>query len=537
LRIAHPAAHRDALPTREGFEVTVPNHQKKRIDVTLPPDEALSAARAALLEPIPENQRMLRDRVGNELFRNGVFVRITRDDDDEPILVRHTHHTLRELLAQRAEFGSLDRRGEWSVVDVPGSIVSQIIDAPDVLAVPIVNQIVNAPVFGPNGELHTEPGLLAEARVWYEATDAMKLLWDVPEHPTQEHISLALQWIDGIFCEFPFASKADYANALALLLQPFLRPMIDGPTPLFDVEAPTAGTGKGKLVKAALLPAMGYAVAAHPEPAEGDEWRKHIVAFLLKGKPVFFLDNVMNRLASSTLSSALTESTIDDRILGQSKIVSAKVRCTWVVTANNPRFSQEVARRAVQIRIDSGLARPQARTFKNPELERWVLEHRGQIVWSALTIIRAWVVANPRPMGTVIIGSFENWCKVMGGVLDVAGFGADFLGNREAFWSEHTDEESESLCTALEVWWNAFQETPVTAGELARLPVHGDFVPSTLADVLLDDEDVGKLTARGKATKVGIRLRRLERRVLCDYRIEALQELRQNRKQYVLRRG
>lgn len=507
------------------------------IDVAAPPNEMLAVARGALASEIREDERMLRDRVGNELFRNGVLVRIARDDDGEPVLAPHTTNTMTELLSQRAWFV---RRGQGDAprtVAPPASLVKQVLDAPDVLDVPVVEQLVSSPVFGPSGELVTEPGLLRDARAWYEATDGMKLAWEVPEEPTAEHVAYACSWIDELFCDFPFATKADRANAWALLLQPFVRPMIAGPTPLFDVESPTAGTGKGKLVRAALLPALGYEVAAHQVPSDNAEWRKTVIAFLLKGKSVFLLDNVNERLDSGVLASALTEPRVEDRILGASKIVTLPVRCTWVMTANNPRLSQEIARRAVQIRLDARVARPQERDgFRHDPLETWARDNRGQLAWSALTLVRAWLAAG-RPRGSVTMGSYESWCHVLGGVLDVAGLGADFLGNREAFWTDHMDEESDETCAALDHWWATFRDRPVGAREVADVPVSDPAggPPVTLADLLLGGRGEGP-TRQARRVMVGNRLRDLTGRVLCEYRVESAGTSK-GRKLYVLRRG
>ena len=51
--------------------------------------------------------------------------------------------------------------------------------------------------------------------------------------------------LDELLADFPFASQADRANAVAWLLLPLIRPSIDGPTPLHLIEAPIQGTGKG----------------------------------------------------------------------------------------------------------------------------------------------------------------------------------------------------------------------------------------------------------------------------------------------------
>jgi len=57
--------------------------------------------------------------------------------------------------------------------------------------------------------------------------------------------------LDELLIDFPFADEASRANALALLLLPYVRPLIVGPTPLHLITAPTQGTGKDLLAQLA----------------------------------------------------------------------------------------------------------------------------------------------------------------------------------------------------------------------------------------------------------------------------------------------
>ena len=80
----------------------------------------------------------------------------------------------------------------------------------------------------------------------------------------------------------------------------------------------------------------------------------------------------------------------------------------------------ELARRTVRIRLDAKMDRPWERTeFRHPHLLEWVMQHRGELIWTALTLIRAWLVAG-QPEGASVLGGFEAWSRVVGGVLSVA---------------------------------------------------------------------------------------------------------------------
>src|SRR5207244_6725322 len=142
-------------------------------------------------------------------------------------------------------------------------------------------------------------------------------------------------------------------------------------------------------------------------------------------------DNVPAAVNSPVLSKALTDRLWDDRILGRSECARALVRCTWAATANNPSYSDEIARRIVPIRLIPQVDRPELLTgFRHPELESWVNAHRGDLLWSLCVFVRAWQAGGSRPPKVGLLGSYEAWSRVVGGMLEAAGY-TDVLGNRE----------------------------------------------------------------------------------------------------------
>src|SRR5262249_7363276 len=158
---------------------------------------------------------------------------------------------------------------------------------------------------------------------------------------------------------FPFVSESEKAHAVATALAPFVRDLIDGPTPLYSVEAPSAGTGKTLLVELLTLPALGRPISAMTEGRDEDEWRKRLFAKLRSAPSILLLDNIKRRLESGALASAITSYPLwEDRILGVSEIARVPVRCIWIATGNNPALSSEMTRRTVRIRLDAQVDRP-----------------------------------------------------------------------------------------------------------------------------------------------------------------------------------
>jgi hypothetical protein len=408
-----------------------------------------------------------------------------------------TPDRLRYALARASRWERLEhtRKGTRAVEALPPiAVVLDLLAAP-APPLPGLDRIVTVPTFTPRGRLRVTPGYDPDGRAYY-APPSDLIVPPVPPHPTADEIGrAALLLLDELLGEFPFTGPAERAHALALLLLPFLRDLIDGPTPMHLVEAPTPGTGKTLLVDALGWPALGHATPAMAEGRDDDEWRKRITAKLLASAPAVNLDNLRRPLDSSAVASAITATLYEDRILGRSEIEAVPVRCSWSATGNNPRLSLEMARRTVRIRLDARTEEPWRRTgFRHADIRAWAQAHRGRLIAAALTLGQAWLDAG-RPAGTQTLGMFEAWVHVMGGVLGAAGIDG-FLGNLDEFYQD-ADLEGAEIRAFLDAWWTAHRDSSVTAAELLRL----DALPSRVTDggkTREDREDRGRATRLGK---------------------------------------
>lgn len=278
--------------------------------------------------------------------------------------------------------------------------------------------------------------------------------------------------------DFPFADEGSRAHALALLLQPFLRPYIDGPTPMYLIDAPGRGTGKGLLADVIAIVTLGHPAWVMSQPRDEDEMRKQITASLMEGSPMILLDNV-SRLYSGPLCAVLTTTQWKDRRLGQSKMVEVPNHATWLATGNNVSLSDEMLRRVVSIRIDSGVERPEDRNnFKHEDLLGWTREHRAELVSACLSIINV-SVTQGMPRGTAALGRFESWAGVMGGIQEVAGV-RGFLSNRDRLYTV-ADLQSEDWSAFCEAWYESYGEHPVTAKDLLEVAKNQNLLIDVLA--------------------------------------------------------
>jgi hypothetical protein len=442
------------------------------------------------------------------LFTRGrVLVRVVHDG--------HGAHA--EALTKAALRGHLARAADWQHVDpgtgatvevAPPPAVVDDIDALPGWPFPPLERVTPAPVFAHDGTLVVAPGYHQAAATYY-APPAPLELPPVPPAPTPADLAEARRLLLAeLLGEFPFTGPAERAHALALLLLPFARALIDGPTPLHVIEAPTEGTGKGLLADAAMLVYQGRAADPMAEGRDDDEWRKRITARLLAAAEYVFIDNLRRPLDSGALAAALTAERWTDRLLGQSKDVTVPARAIWVVTGNNPELSSELVRRTVRVRLDRGVDRPYLVTgFRHHPLRDWTRAHRAALVRAACTLIQAWLAAG-RPPGRHTLGSYEAWARVMGGILDVAGVDG-FLANLDEVYATAT-AALDALRALAEVWWDTHGPTPVGVAALYQLVQTHEL---GLLDAARNDE-------HSRRTRLGRLLRDSRGRVVGHWRIE-----------------
>ena len=128
------------------------------------------------------------------------------------------------------------------------------------------------------------------------------------------------------------------------------------------------------------------------------------------GDPVILIDNVTGDLEGNTLCTALTQETIQARVLGLSEVVRLSTRSLVLATGNNLRLKGDLTRRAVVCRLDAKMANPEERRFDfDPVAE--VRQSRASLVVDALTVLRAFIDAG-KPVVLSPFGSFEDWTLV-----------------------------------------------------------------------------------------------------------------------------
>ena len=363
-----------------------------------------------------------------------------------PIIRTMAPPTVRERLSAAATWVKYNGKSKSHVPCLPPeSVVGAVAARGEWGGVRPLVSVSTSPTLRPDGTVLQQPGYDADTATLYWPREAYA---EVPERPTLEDAKAALEVLREVVCDFPFARPEHESAWLAGLLTMLARPAIDGPVPLFAVDATTRGTGKSRLVDAAVWLAHGQDAARTSLPDDDDEMRKRITSLVLEGDPAVCLDNINTAIALPSLDAVLTSMTWKDRALGTNTNVTAPHRAVWWATGNNLVLGGDLSRRALHVRLESPLENPEERTgFKHPELIPWVRANRKKLVACALTILRAFVVAGA-PYEGGIWGSFEAWSRLVPGALVWVGAATPLLAR--ATQDPALDDEKRSLMVLIE---------------------------------------------------------------------------------------
>ena len=461
-----------------------------------------------------------------EVFQHdGILCRVKPGDSDGPPAI--------DPLGIDSLRGILDRAGQWGEtrrtkkgqqikwgpprIDVVRDVLA--LASYDQQFFPPIDLIVESPRFMPDGSLVSKPGYHRAGRFFYAPSPDLAGI-KIPLDPTSRQIAAAKNLLlDDLLVDFPFANRASRANALAVMLLPFVRQMIDGPTPNHHIEASTEGTGKGLLAAATAFPALHREIDLNPQKESEAEWRKAITSALVSGCSHFLIDNMYNPagwdnvpmdLDSGTLAMAWTARYWRDRLLGGNREVRIRVQTVFMSTGNNVSFSRELDRRLVRIELMAPCENPSQRTgFKHDPLLDWARENRRALTMACLTLCQRWI-ADGMPAGTEVAGSYSNYVRVMGGILGACGV-EKFLENGVRKTARSPEVERWKML--VEEWLLLHQEKLVSTGQLRTMIAGNEGLSERFHDVLGDGSELSQRQKLGRA------LNRIEGRVCGDRRI------------------
>src|SRR5256712_7347446 len=170
------------------------------------------------------------------------------------------------------------------IIPPPDITVKDIQARSEWLGIPPLRGIVESPTFTKDGAISVTPGYQPVSRVWFHAGSVV--VPEVPELPSDADIARAKErLLDELLSDCPFTDEASRVHAVAVLILPVVRELIDGPTPLHAVDAPTAGSGKGLLTNSAARIHTGRGMQMTTPPRTEEEGRKFPPRILMAGSP------------------------------------------------------------------------------------------------------------------------------------------------------------------------------------------------------------------------------------------------------------
>ncbi|MBL6081584.1 hypothetical protein JMJ56_26695 [Belnapia sp. T18] len=354
-------------------------------------------------------------------------------------------HALVEAMTAAAEWERYyAQKRKWTATDAPIGIARAYLKRVGRWKLPVLAGIIDAPTLRPDGSILSTSGydratglLLATGETVFPS---------VPDQPTKAEAAAALQVLSPLVASFPFVGASSRAVAFSAILTACIRSSLPA-APMHAFSAPTAGSGKSKLVDLASVIATGREAGVISQGRTEEELEKRLGALLLAGDRVIAIDNCETPLGGEFLCCALTQPVVRARILGRSKAPELPSDAFITATGNNLVLVGDLTRRAVLCRLDPKEERPELRKFSSDPIAI-VKADRGRYLVAALTILRAYHVAG-RPERPDPLGSYEIWSDWVRGALLWLGE-ADPVATMEGV--RESDPKLDALLAVLEQW-------------------------------------------------------------------------------------
>jgi hypothetical protein len=390
------------------------------------------------LPNIETNDGQLSDRLGEFATAVGQFnssaptlfnsayglTEIGKNAKGESVLRAVARERMQVIASKAATWISTTEREGPRDVTPPRDFCTQFLVSPDAWQnIPNIERILTAPFVDRHGSVCATPGYHESEQIWL----SLPYGFSMPETtPTQSNVEAAKNLLlHTLLGEVAFADQASRANALALLLLPFVQRTIDGFTPLHLFDAPTQSSGKTYAAQICIAPFREIAPSAYKK--NNEENQKELFARLMSGPSHIFTDNITGDMSDPTLATAITEKYLDGRVMGMGRTEVVSTRVVWVGTSNNAQLCSDAVSRSVLIRLDTRQENPEQRQFKLKPV-RYIAQHRAEVLGAIFTLIRAWLEVG-RPISDQPTRSrFDEWEQIMGGILETIGI-KGFLDN------------------------------------------------------------------------------------------------------------
>jgi hypothetical protein len=269
--------------------------------------------------------------------------------------------------------------------------------------------VVNAPFLRVDGSICEIAGYDAASHLLFKADG--QVFPPVPQNPSKADAAAALGKLCELIKTFPFVEDVDRAVTLAGMLTALDRRSM-ATAPLIGFTAPAARTGKSLLVDLNSILTIGRPMPVISQGRDETEFEKRLGAKFLAGQTCISIDNCEAPISGAMLCQALTQDMVDIRVLGHSKNVTVTMNATVFATGNNLEIAGDLSDRCLVAKLEAKMDRPGLRKF-NIDVISDAHARRGELVVAALTILRAWHVAqaNGEQVTVEPFGGFSEWSR------------------------------------------------------------------------------------------------------------------------------
>lgn len=334
--------------------------------------------------------------------------------------------------------------------------------------------------------------------------------------------------IESIFEEFCFESEQDRIHAIAAFITPFMRglfPKFSTRTPVFVYMANRERAGKDYCAGCSGILYEGTNIE---EPAisndekysnNNEEVKKKLMACLLQGKKRFHSANNKGLLNNTAFEGITTSEDWNDRILGKSSNITLSNEMDFSISGNlGIRLTPDLSNRSRTINLHLVDEDANARVFNNPRLHEWVFDNRGMIISALYTLVENWVENGMKP-GSLPFTSFPEWARVVGGIMEAAGY--DSPCRKESGAIIALDPDTEEMKLLFESCYAKCPNVWMERKEIVQIVEDDNIMPS------LDFKN------RSDQTKFGIKIDKFKHRKLSGILMEITEGVRSDHRKYI----
>ena len=391
------------------------------------------------------------------MFNYGGQRAIIRETGQGMMATALTVMSFRNRLSRIANFYRW-QKGRRVLCGPPGQVTTAIFDEGPTHE-RILSGIVPYPVLSRSGDLTDATGYDPETTLYIDCPPLLTMA-----------VEDAVSELDTLFGDFKLEGDHDRAGLYAMMLTPIIRPaVLTAPLMLVTKPQPREGASLMTSLIAHILTGKGFQpIAVADSPRDQDtELRKQLATAILNpdGRLLWRYDNMPSSVDSTSLAELLTDSTWSTRVLGSNQNATLPTAgATIYATVNALVISEELMLRCYETRLNSGDPNPSRRQrFRYPNILRHVQENRVWYLSAVVALVRHWLASGAESNPPAGLGGFEDWTRVVSGILDAAGIGG-FMSNMDRLHARASAVDG--IQTFVEAWWERHQSNPVLTAQL-----------------------------------------------------------------------